>query len=130
MQLNHRFRVYAQVATLLAMVSLVACEARWYSSHLADGASERVQVGMSLREVEHLLDDAWLHMECRSSHLFFYGSRDIDKTAAVVVVIEGPPDQQTVKFVGQATNYQSNRLVVVYRCCLKRSGFEVAGCES
>ena len=127
MKLRRRYRLHALVATLLLVASLVACDSARHSDNLAEAARARVQVGMSAQEVENRLSDAWFHAKCYTSiHLFFFGSRDLDKTGVVVVRFEGYPDQQTVRFVGRIANY---RLVAAYSCCLRNAGLEAIGCE-
>lgn len=103
---------------------------------LADEARARVQVGMTLQEAEALLSDAWHHAACDYGeydptlgnwHLFFFGSRDLDKTGVVILRSMGPVDDQVVSFVGSVENY---RLVPSWEICLSNSGLQVEGCES
>ena len=44
-----------------------------------------------------------------TDHLFFYGSRDLDKTIALVVTATGPPGEQVVYSIAMSENYLLGR---------------------
>lgn len=116
MKLTRRRRVFALVTLVLGVVGLLAWavvsgDERARSQALAREARARVHIGMEVREAEVLLGDAWHHAQCdpgttRTTHLFLFGSRDLDETGVVILDATGPSEDQRVSFVGGDENYR------------------------
>lgn len=76
-------------------------------------AKSCVPIGSKREDALQALSDAWFHTECRDPNstavtddLFFYGSRDPDEVAVILVMYrEEESGSISVTFVGQVENY-------------------------
>lgn len=85
---------------------------------IGDLPQRRPKQRIGLAEAEALLGDFWHHAQCDFSpttrtHLFFYGTRNLDETGVVVVVTRGPADDQVVDFL---TSEDNERLFLYDGC--------------
>lgn len=72
-----------------------------YANRLAYAARDRVQVGMTLAEVDDVLKDAEAHLECPKQHdseyhLYLYGSPQLERSAGVFVPLDRLTDPPRV----------------------------------
>ena len=73
---------------------------------------------MPVEEAEVLLGGFWHHAQCvfsptNRTHLYFFGSRNLEETGIVILVTRGPADDQVVNFV---TGDDNDRLFLYDDC--------------
>ena len=66
---------------------------------------------MPVEEAEVLLGDFWHHAQCvfsptNRTHLYFFGSRNLEETGIVVLVTRWPADDQIVSFLDIERNWR------------------------
>lgn len=85
---------------------------------IGDLPQRRPKQRIGLAEAEALLGGFWHHAQCDFSptnrtHLFFYGSRNLEETGIVILVTRGPADDQVVDFL---TGEDNERLFLYDDC--------------